>query len=344
MSDLITIDGSAGEGGGQILRSSLALSTLTGRPFRIEKIRANRDKPGLMRQHLTAVNAAAMLCSAEVDGAAIGSRALTFAPGAVKAGDYTFSVGSAGSTTLVLQTVLPPLLLAERPSTLTLEGGTHNIHAPPLDFLEHAFLPIVSRMGPKVSVALERAGFYPAGGGRFFAMIEPAVKLSPIDLIERGAPGRRLCKAVVAGLPGDIALRELGIVKRAMNWPEESFQIRQLPADQGPGNIVTIEIAHEHVTEVFIGFGQRGVRAEAVAEDSLQQTKRYLASGAPVGEHLADQLVIPFALAGGGSFITQPLTAHTTTNIEVVRRFLPVEIAREQVSQNQWKVGFTRSE
>jgi RNA 3'-terminal phosphate cyclase (ATP) len=342
MSDLIIIDGSQGEGGGQILRSSLALSMLTGKPFRIEKIRANRQKPGLMRQHLTAVNAAATLCSAKVEGAAIGSRALTFAPGAVKAGDYTFSVGSAGSTTLVLQTVLPPMLLAEGPSTLTLEGGTHNIHAPPLDFLEHAFLPIVSRMGPKVSVALERAGFYPAGGGRFFAMIEPAAKLSPLDLIERGPAGRRLCKAVVAGLPGDIALRELGIVKRAMNWPGESFQVRQLPADQGPGNIVTIEIAHEHVTEVFTGFGQRGVRAEAVAEDSLQQAKRYLAAGVPVGEHLADQLVIPFALAGGGSFVTQPLTAHTTTNIEVVRRFLPVEITSEQTGSDRWTIRFAR--
>src|SRR5436305_4704028 len=172
MSDLITIDGSQGEGGGQILRSSLALSMLTGKAFRIEKIRANRDKPGLMRQHLTAVNSAAAICSAAVEGAAIGSRQLTFTPGAVKPGDYTFSTGSAGSTTLVFQTVLPPLLVAGGPSTLTLEGGTHNIYAPPLDFLEKAFLPIVNRMGPRVSVALERAGFYPAGGGRFVATIE----------------------------------------------------------------------------------------------------------------------------------------------------------------------------
>ena len=339
---MILIDGCQGEGGGQILRSSLALSMLTGKPFRIEKIRANRPKPGLMRQHLTAVNAAQSICDAKVDGTAIGARALTFAPGPVKAGDYTFSVGSAGSTTLVLQTVLPPLLLAGAASTLTLEGGTHNIHAPPLDFLEQAFLPIVSRMGAKVSVALERAGFYPAGGGRFFAMIEPAARLLPIDLVERGAPRRRLCKAVVAGLPGDIALRELAIVKRAMNWAEESFQVRQLPADQGPGNIVTIEIAHEHVTEVFTGFGQRGVRAEAVAEDALQQAKKYLAAGAPVGEHLADQLVIPWALAGGGSFVTQKPTDHTTTNIDVVRRFLPVEISCEQMSANQWKISFAR--
>src|SRR6185312_9651945 len=305
MSEFITIDGSQGEGGGQILRSSLALSMLTGKPFRIEKIRAGREKPGLMRQHLTAVQAAERVCDGTVEGATIGSRELSFVPGKVKAGDYTFSVGSAGSTTLVLQTVLPPLLVADGPSTLTLEGGTHNIHAPPLDFLEHAFAPVVSRMGPQVSVALERAGFYPAGGGRFFAMIQPAAKLSPIELAERGEIRRRLCKAVVAGLPGEIAVRELDLVKRMMNWTDENCQIRQLPDDQGPGNIVTIEIHGEHVTEVFTGFGQRGVRAEAVAEDAIQQAKSWLASGVPVGKCLADQLILPFAMSGGGAFVAQ---------------------------------------
>ena len=344
MPDLITIDGSQGEGGGQILRSSLALSAITGRAFRIEKIRANRPKPGLMRQHLTAVTSAAAVCGAAVDGAAIGARELTFRPGKVAPGDYTFSVGSAGSTTLVLQTVLPPLLLAGGASTVTLEGGTHNIHAPPLDFLEHAFLPVLNRMGANVSVALERAGFYPAGGGRFFAMIEPAKTLAPLELTSRGADKRRLCKAVVAGLPGEIALRELAVVRQAMSWPEESFQIRQLPDDQGPGNVVTIELHHEHVTEVFTGFGQRGVRAEAVADAALQEAKRYLAAGAPVGEHLADQLVLPFALAAGaggaGRFVTGPLTDHTTTNVEVVRRFLDVRIGVEKAAGNTYVVAF----
>lgn len=340
MSDLITIDGSQGEGGGQILRSSLSLSMLTGRSFRIEKIRANRAKPGLMRQHLTAVNAAAEVCGATVDGAAIGSGELSFAPGKVKAGDYTFSIGSAGSTTLVLQAVLPPLLAADGPSTLTLEGGTHNIHAPPLDFLEKAFLPIVSRMGPRVVVALERAGFYPAGGGRFFAMIEPAPRLSPIDLRPRGDIKRRLCKAVVAGLPGDIAVRELALVKRLLGWADENLQVRQLPDDQGPGNIVTLEIESEHVTEVFTGFGQRGVRAEAVADDAIQQARKYLAAGVPVGEHLADQVILPFAMAGAGSFVTQHPTRHTLTNIEVVKQFLGITVAAEQAGPDRWTVHF----
>jgi RNA 3'-terminal phosphate cyclase (ATP) len=367
MSEFITIDGSQGEGGGQILRSSLALSMLSGQPFRIEKIRANRDKPGLMRQHLTAVNAAAAICGAQLDGAAIGSRQLTFLPGPVKAGDYTFATGSAGSTTLVLQTVLPPLLLAEAPSALTLEGGTHNIHAPPLDFLQKAFVPVLNQMGPRVELALERAGFYPAGGGRVFATITPAAKLSPIMIGKRGQITRQLARALCAGLPGEIAVRELEVIGKGLKWPPELLQIRQLPPDQGPGNIVMIEIESacgtttgapgppqdhsstmtaaaplppQYICEVFTGFGQRGVRAEAVADDALQQAKRYLAAGAPVGQCLADQLILPFALAGGGSYVTMEPTLHTTTNIEVVQKFLPTKVTCEQVSGEQWKVSF----
>ena len=340
MSDLLTIDGSQGEGGGQILRSSLALSMLTGRPFRIEKIRANRQKPGLMRQHLTAVNSAAEVCRASVEGAAIGSRELSFRPGKVTPGDYTFSTGSAGSTTLVLQTVLPPLLIADAPSSLTLEGGTHNIHAPPLDFLEKAFLPVVGRMGPHVSVELERAGFYPAGGGRFLAIIEPAPRLSPLDLSHRGGIKRRRCKAVVAGLSTDIARRELAVVKRMLGFGDDSLEVRELPEDQGPGNIVTIEIESEHVTEVFTGFGQRGVRAEAVAEGAAEQAQKYLAADVPVGECLADQLILPFAMAGGGSFLTHAPTRHTLTNIEVVRRFLDVKVEVTQSGDDRWGIAF----
>ena len=244
---------------------------VTGRPFRIEKIRAGRDKPGLLRQHLTAVNAAAGICGAMVDGAAISSRELSFTPGKVKAGEYTFSIGSAGSTTLVLQTVLPALLTAGGPSLLTLEGGTHNPHAPPIDFLEKAFVPLVNRMGPNVSVTLERAGFYPAGGGRFVVKVEPAAKLLPLHLPERGEIKRRLAKAVVAALPGEIAKRELQKVEKMLGWSGEQLQIRQLPDEWGPGNLLTLEIESEHVTEVFTGFGMKGVTAEAVAEQAVQQ-------------------------------------------------------------------------
>jgi RNA 3'-terminal phosphate cyclase (ATP) len=335
---MILIDGSIGEGGGQILRTALALSMVTGQPFRIEKIRAGREKPGLLRQHLTAVNAAAAICGASVDGAVISSRELAFSPGKVVPGEYTFSIGSAGSTTLVLQTVLPALLTASGASSLTLEGGTHNPHAPPIDFLEKAFLPLINRMGPTVGVTLERAGFYPAGGGRFSVTVQPAAKLLPLDLLERGDIKQRLAKAVVAALPGDIAKRELEKVEQRLGWSGEQLQIRQLPKEWGPGNLLTLEIESEQVTEVFTGFGMKGVTAEAVADEAVQQARRYLAANVPVGECLADQLLLPLALAGGGSFVTQAPTRHTKTNIEVITRFLAITVALQEVSRDVWRV------
>ncbi|MGC4118346.1 MAG: RNA 3'-terminal phosphate cyclase [Myxococcales bacterium] len=206
---MIVIDGSQGEGGGQIVRTSLALSLVTGKAFRIEKVRAGRAKPGLMRQHLTAVEAAQAIGGAHVEGAAVRSGALTFTPGTVKPGSYTFSIGTAGSATLVLQTVLPALLRASGPSTLVLEGGTHNPLAPPFDFLARCFLPLVSSMGPRVTATLQQPGFYPAGGGRFTVEIAPAAKLAPLELVERGPIQRRLARALVAHLPPTIAHREL---------------------------------------------------------------------------------------------------------------------------------------
>src|SRR5436305_3346353 len=184
---MLTIDGSEGEGGGQILRTSLALSLVTGQPFRMERIRAKRQKPGLLKQHLTAVEAAKTVGCAEVEGAALSSQTLEFRPGPVTPGNYRFAVGTAGSATLVLQTLLPALLTAAGHSTPTLEGGTHNPMAPPFDFLQKSFMPLIHRMGPSVELKLRRPGFYPAGGGQFHARIEPVKKLSRLDLFDRGS-------------------------------------------------------------------------------------------------------------------------------------------------------------
>jgi len=225
---MLTIDGSFGEGGGQILRSSLALSMMTGRPFRIEKIRSRRSKPGLMRQHLTAVRAAVEVCSAEASGAEIGSACVEFTPGPVCGGTYSFGIGTAGSTTLVLQTVLLPLTLASEPSRITLDGGTHNPFAPPFDFLEKAYLPLVQRMGPKVRIHLERPGFYPAGGGRIVVDIEPTSQLEPIELTERGPLVARRACAHLANLPHHVAQRELRVVGRKLNWPAECLETREI--------------------------------------------------------------------------------------------------------------------
>jgi RNA 3'-terminal phosphate cyclase (ATP) len=225
---ILTIDGSQGEGGGQVLRSSLALSLVTGRPFVIEKIRAARKKPGLMRQHLTAVLAAAEISGAEVEGAALGSRRLVFSPGPVRAGDYTFRIGTAGSATLVLQTVLPTLLVAEVDSNLTLEGGTHNPMAPPLDFLEKAYLPLVNRLGPHVEVHLVRPGFYPAGGGEFTVHVQPAPQLGRLELIERGQIIARRVRALVANLPRHIAERECRTIAQECGWDANCFAVEEI--------------------------------------------------------------------------------------------------------------------
>jgi RNA 3'-terminal phosphate cyclase (ATP) len=322
---MITIDGSKGEGGGQVLRTSIALSLATGVPFRLEKIRARRQQPGLMRQHLTAVQAAAAVGRARVEGAEPGSGVLTFAPQCVQPGDYIFSVGTAGSATLVLQTVLPPLLVASRPSRLILEGGTHNPWAPPFDFLARAFVPIVNRLGAHVHVSLECAGFYPAGGGRFTADIMPASSLSRLELCERGEITGRRIRGIVSNLPRQIAEREVRAALDSLNWPAEAGAV-EVVAGAGPGNVLVIELESEQATEVCTGFGEVGVRAEAVAGRASDDARRYLAAGVPVGCHLADQLLPLLALGDGGVFRTVGLSQHTRTNADIVREFVDVDI------------------
>jgi len=339
---MISIDGSAGEGGGQVLRTALGLSLVTGRPFCIENIRAGRKKRGLLRQHLTAVGAAVEIGQADAEGAEINSGKLTFVPGQTRPGEYRFAVGSAGSATLVLQTVLPALISAAGPSNLTLEGGTHNPWAPPLDFLQKAFLPIIRRMGPRVEAALVRPGFYPAGGGCFTIGIEPAQELRRVDLLQRGRIVRRRVCGIVSRLPIKIAGREADTIRRYLCWPDDCVDVESVDSP-GPGNCVTIEIQCEQVTEVFTGFGRRGVPAEKVALAAAKEAQRYLSAGVPVGEHLADQLLIPMALAGGGTFQTLAPSRHTETNIEVLRRFLDVEIRTEQLRQDVWQVTIESS-
>lgn len=327
---MIELDGSAGEGGGQILRSALVLSMVTGQPFRITRIRANRAKPGLMRQHLVAVQAAARISAATVTGAELGSSELCFVPGPVVGGDYEFAIGTAGSCTLVLQTLALALLHAPTPSRIRISGGTHNEMAPPLQHLERAYLPLLAGMGGQVEVRLERYGFYPAGGGVVIASIQPCPGLKPIDLLERGARRDAYAEAFVAGIPIAVGQRELACVGSKMGWGEEQLRLQLLPGEQGPGNAVLLTLEHEHMTEVFAGFGAKMVRAEAVAAQAVKEARAYIGSGAAVGEHLADQLMLPLALAGGGSFTASNVSQHALTNAEVIARFLPVEFVFER--------------
>jgi RNA 3'-terminal phosphate cyclase (ATP) len=337
MSAPLELDGSEGEGGGQILRTALSLAMCTGRPFRMVNIRAKRKTPGLMRQHLTAVRAAAEICGAEVDGDKAGSRQLFFSPGAVRGADYRFSIGTAGSGTLVFQTVLPALLRADTPSIVRLSGGTHNPFSPPYHFLERAFIPLLRRMGASVALELKRFGFYPAGGGEFVAHIQPSTSLSPLHLNAPGPRRSAIAESFIAALPMHIARRELAVVGKRLGWSEDQLILRGLSNDQGPGNALVITLEHEAVTEVFTGFAEKGVTAETVAERAVDEVRRYLTNGAAVGPYLADQLQLPLALAGSGGYSASALTQHALTNAEVIRKFLEIKIRMEKAETNRFE-------
>jgi len=338
--DAVTIDGAVGEGGGQILRTSLALATCLGRPLRIHNIRVARPHPGLQPQHLAAVRAAAEICGARVAGAEQGSQTLTFSPAQVRAGDYHFAVGTAGSTTLVLQTILPALMLAETTSRVVLEGGTHNPLAPPFEFLRDAFLPVINRMGPTVRAALDRAGFAPRGGGRMSVDIAPVERLQAFNLDQRGALLAQQAQVLLAHLPAHIARREVAVIQRALGYDAGQIRVNDIDAAYGPGNVVTVTVRSEHISESFSAFGRPGKPAEQVAQEVVTAVRRYLASAASVGVHLADQLLLPMALARGGSFTTLTPSLHTQTNAAVIERFVGGKMLFEQTGEQLWRVSF----
>lgn len=327
---MIEIDGSEGEGGGQIVRSSLALAAITGKSFCIANVRAGRKKTGLKRQHLTCVKAARTICGAETEGEALGSGKLTFVPGKVTSGAYKFSIGTAGSTILVAQTVLPALMLAEGDSKVTVEGGTHNDMAPFFEFFARTYLPFVNQLGPTVSANLESHGFYPNGGGVIQLSIQPASRLHGIELLERSGQLKPTVRAIVSALPLHIAEREVDTVRRRLGWPTNSTDILNVDSPKGPGNAVIGMMQFDNVCECVMSLGRRGVTAEQVAKRNVKSIKNYLESDMPVGEHLADQLLLPMGLAaarGSASrFRTVPLTEHSRTHIRILKMFLDIDI------------------
>ncbi|CAB5720837.1 RNA 3'-terminal phosphate cyclase [Delftia tsuruhatensis] len=343
---MMEIDGSAGEGGGQMLRSALALSMCTGTPFAMRRIRAGRARPGLMRQHLACVNAAADICGAQVQGAEMNSQALQFTPGPVRAGEYRFVIASAGSCTLLLQTLWPALMLAEGESRLTLGGGTHNPAAPSFHFLERSYAPLLHRLGARSALRLRRLGFYPAGGGEMDVTISPAIHgLAPFDLTERGAPVASLAECFAPALPRAVARRELDRLGQALGWSGEQLQVGAARQNEGPGNALLATLAYEHLSEVFTQFGVKGVSAEKVAGDLAREVLRYQSGQAALGPHLADQWALPLALAvwksgRGARYTCTQLTAHAHSNFEVIARFLPVRFAIEAAGDG-WCVALT---
>ncbi len=335
---MITLDGSQGEGGGQILRTALALSAVTGTPFEITGIRARRPKPGLMRQHLVSVRAAAAVCGAQVTGGELGSTSLRFVPGPVRGGTYAFDIGSAGSTLLVAQTILPPLLRAGQETAVTLVGGTHNPFAPSFPFMEGAFLPLLDRMGFLCGFRLEKAGFYPAGGGQ--CVMNNGSPPGRAALVLESVPatprvGARVC---VVGLDVEIAHREMATLGEQLALDPQGTSIDRCPGAIGIGNTVHVTVALDGYSEVFTAHGERGVPAEVVARNAATQAKAFLASGAAVGEHLADQLLLPMALAAGGSFTTHVLSAHTQTQIRVMETFIGKCVRTETCGPGLYRV------
>ena len=337
---MITIDGSQGEGGGQIVRSTLALAAIAGKPVTINNLRAGRDKPGLQKQHLCAVLAVREICDAAVDGAEIGSRQLVFSPNEIKGGEYVFRIGTAGSTTLVAQTVLLPLAFAMSASKVLIEGGTHNPFAPPIDYLQQVYLPLIRKMGLPVDVKLLKYGFYPAGGGQVEIVVQPAFKLEPLRLLERGDLKSRHIGAVVAKLPKHIAERELDTIRRRAQWRQAKYQTIEVSDSISAGNVAMIQLDFEHVRELFLEIGKQGVSAEQVAARVLRQAKQYLKTEAPVGPYLADQLLLPAAIAAvkagaESEFVTGPLTLHSKTHVSILQQVLDVRIDIEQLDDQK---------
>lgn len=321
MSKLIQIDGT--NGGGQMLRTALSLAMITGQPFRMANIRGLRPKPGLMRQHLTCVKAACEISGGTADGAEIGSTELVFRSGEIRGGNYQFAIGTAGSTSLLFQTLFPALLYADGPSTFTLEGGTHNPMAPPFEFLDHVFLPAIRSMGARAEASLKETGFAPAGGGVLEATIEPSGKPTPLDLHERGELTALSIVVPIRHLSKSIAERIIASAVKTLPCTDVKIDRRET----GPGRGVACLIAatFDHANELTSALGEFGVNSEAVGFRPAKAMSHYIASGVPVGRWLADQLLLPMALAGSGSFSTITPDPHVATNIEVIEKFLPVK-------------------
>jgi RNA 3'-terminal phosphate cyclase (ATP) len=345
---LITIDGSYGEGGGQVLRTSLSLSALLGEAVRIESIRAKRPRPGLQAQHLTGVLAIAQICNAELRGAEMGSQTLTFAPQSPpQAGDYTFDVaearkgGSAGSTSLVFQTLLLPLAFADGDSHLTLHGGTHVAWSPPSHYLKHVYLPTLARMGIEASVEISQWGWYPIGGGEIKARVKgqgvragknatsqvaPAISypLASIKLFERGELKRLWGISALSNLPAHIGQRQRRQAEKLLGERGFTPEIEMVDAPSpGQGTVVFLVAEFENVVAGFTSYGARGKRAERVAQEACREFIQYYDSGQALDKHLADQLILPMSLAAGRSdFTTCEMTQHLLTNMWVVQRLV----------------------
>ena len=326
----VTIDGSQGEGGGQVLRTSLALSIVTGRALHMRRIRADRKRPGLQRQHLACVEAAVRLSHGTTNTLELDAQELVFTPGTDRAAwpaAIAVDIGNAGSTSLVVQTVLLPALAAAHPVRATITGGTHD---PPFEYLDRVFLAHLRAMGADVRLVHEKPGLPPDGGGCVVLETHPS-RLRTIDIVEAGGVRARRATAIVASLPRDVGERQLAVASRRLDGPV--LDLREIER-AGPHNVFMIEVEFASgAREIISSQAREGYTPEEVAGDALDELDLIVEAQVPVGQHLADQLLLPMAIAGGGRFRTlAPLSLHATTNIETIRAFLDVPI-RVQVDK-----------
>lgn len=326
---MIEIDDSHGEGGGQVLRTSLTLSVMTGKSIRIAKIRAGRKKPGLRPQHLKAVEASAKICDARVGGASIGSTEITFQPDEIKGNRYHFDIGTAGSTSLVFQTIYLPLSMADRKSAVTITGGTHVPWSPCFHYLDRHWLHYLRESGLNIELSMEQAGFYPQGGGRIQAIINPISSIDPLQKEERGNLRQIRGISAVANLPNDIAKRQRQrVVKRlGAKYPLNDIRTMQMPA-RFKGTVMLLLAEFDHSQCCYFGLGAPGKRAEIVADEAIDALEAFLKTDGASDEFLADQLLLPLAFANAPSILrTSKITPHLLTNAEIITQFLPVEIS-----------------
>ncbi|MDP0491490.1 MAG: RNA 3'-terminal phosphate cyclase [Verrucomicrobiota bacterium JB023] len=330
----IALDGS--KGGGQMLRSALTLALITGQAFRMTSIRGQRKSPGLKRQHLTCVKAALALCDGAADGAEMGSTELVFHPGTLRGGDYEFAIGTAGSTSLLLQTLLPALWLAKEPSVIRVSGGTHNPLAPPTDFIAHTFLPSMARLGARATLRLLETGFAPVGGGVIECSVEPCQRFEPAAFTRNGDPESIGIRIIARQVAPRILERVAHAASQKLSGPEPKIEI--LPEGPGHGLACLTEARWADFRMVCSSFGEQGLTAEKVGRYAGKGMHNYLGSGAYADRHLADQLLLPLALAGGGSFTAQIPDDHFETNRAVISKFVPLEVSVSEPERGVVKV------
>lgn len=329
---MIEIDGSYGEGGGQILRTALACSAILQRPVKISHIRAGRKNPGLQPQHLKSIEALAEITNARTEGVNIGSDAIVFLPGKIVPGRYEFNIGTAGSVTLLLQSLLLPLSLSQTNSHLVITGGTHVEWSPPFHYLSEVLFPTLSLMGVRVNGKIERWGWYPKGGGNIEVEILPASDLKSISLTDRGALKRIYGLSASARLPDHVAQRQkdraLKRIEKELKSEAEIEVFSGVPS-LGEGSFMFLVVESERAKAGFSSLGKKGKRAEEVADEAVDSLKEYLGSDGCMEPHLADQMV-PFMAFGSGasSFTTTRITEHLLTNLWVLEHFLNISIWR----------------